>query len=99
MKERNHQLLLIKIARDIKSKCNAELLLEQPAMRSDIKKEQNMSQNYDDINIGRLKNNTKTNDNKDTNLSDSQFEKYGKVGGLMVKRMIESYETNLIGKS
>ncbi len=53
-----------------------------------------MSQNYDDM---YLKKNT--NDTKDTNLSDSRFEKYGKVGGLIVKRMIESYEKNLVDKT
>lgn len=55
-----------------------------------------MSQNYDDMYLNRSLN---TNDTKDTNLSDSQFEKYGKVGGLTVKRMIESYEKNLANKT
>ncbi|NMC57021.1 MAG: small, acid-soluble spore protein, alpha/beta type [Eubacteriaceae bacterium] len=57
-----------------------------------------MNQNYDDIYLGKSLAD-KINDTKYTNLSDNRFEKYGKVGGLMVKDMVESYEQNLIDRT
>lgn len=57
-----------------------------------------MNQNHDDIYLSKSLEN-KTNDTKNTDLSDSRFKEYGKVGGLMVKEMIESYEQNLIDKT